>query len=426
MESRQPVGSRANGHRAGHHRRAAGALVTTACTIALSGVTALPAAADENVPLNSGECKFNTTDIKETPWSLQRLMMQQLWAHTKGEGVRVAVIDTGIDAGNDQIKPAIGAGGKTFVKDGKATEDRVGHGTKVAGIIAAQPRSTSGFYGLAPAAKVIPFQQTDQEKPGTADSLAKAVSAAVDEGVDIINISQGTDASEDLLPTLKAAVAKAADRGVLIVASAGNDGASGKEKRMYPAAFQEYDNVLAVAASDRNNERAAFSQPGDYVDIAAPGVDMVSTVPDGGNCVDQGTSFAAPYAAGAAALLKSLHKDWKPRELIWHLEQTAERVNRGPDHNIGWGVIDPVAALNDTTRPTGHPTPDKPTSQNNTKIQPAALTIGESPEDRRARISLYIVGGGLLAVAVVVGASIALRDWRRKTAIASHGETHHG
>ncbi|GAA3166303.1 MULTISPECIES: type VII secretion-associated serine protease mycosin [Streptomyces] len=395
--------------------------MTTACTIALSGVTALPAAADENVPLNSGECKFNTTDIKETPWSLQRLMTQQLWADTKGQGVRVAVIDTGIDAGNDQIKPAIGSGGQTFVKGGKPTEDRVGHGTKVAGIIAAQPRPSSGFYGLAPRAKVIPFQQTDQEKPGTADSLAKAINAAVAADVQIINISQGTDASEELLPTLKAAVAHAAKAGVLIVASAGNDGASGKEKRMYPAAFQEFDNVLAVAASDRNNERAAFSQPGDYVDIAAPGVDMVSTVPDGGNCVDQGTSFAAPYAAGAAALLKSLHKDWTPRELIWHLEQTAERVNQGPDHNIGWGVIDPVAALKDTTRPTSSPTPDKPVNQNTAKVQPAALIIGESPEDRRARISLYIVGGGLLAVAGVVGSSIALRDWRRKNGMITRG-----
>ncbi|MCB5909311.1 type VII secretion-associated serine protease mycosin [Streptomyces pinistramenti] len=422
------MGSRAIGHRSGH-RRAAGVLVTAACAVGLSCVSAAPASADENVPLNSGECKFNTSNIKETPWSLQRLLTKQLWAHGRGAGVKVAVIDTGIDAGNSQVAPSIGSGGKSYVKDGKKTQDRVGHGTKVAGIIAAKPQQpSSGFYGLAPDAKVIPFQQTDQEKAGTADSLAKAIDDAVAEHVDIINISQGTDANEALLPSLKRAVGDAAKQGILIVASAGNDGASGKEKTMYPAGFREFDNILAVAASDRNNERAPFSQPGNYVNIAAPGVDMVSTVPGGGNCVDQGTSFAAPYVAGAAALLKAQHKDWSARQLVWHLEQTAERVHRGPDHNIGWGVVDPVAALNDTTKPTAPPKPDKPsnTSNGGAEIQPAALTIGESPEERQARFAIYIVGGGLLAVAAVVGVSVALRDWRRKTGFTSHGESNNG
>lgn len=158
---------------------------------------------------------------------------------------------------------------------------------------------------------------------------------------------------------------------------------------------------------------------------------MVSTVPNGGNCVDQGTSFAAPYAAGTAALLIAKHKRdperWTPQQVIWHLEQTAERVRRGPDHNIGWGVVDPVAALNDDTRPTASPQPDKPSNAaDGSNIHPAALTIGESPEERRARIAIYIVGGGLLAVAAVVGSSVAIRDWRRKTGLTTHGEAKHG
>ncbi len=432
MESRKPVGSRAIGHRTGHRRRAAGALVTAACIVGLSSATAAPAVADPNVPLNSGECKFGTSDIKETPWSLQRLLTNQMWADTRGKGVSVAVIDTGIDAGNSQIRPNIQGAGKKFVAgDGKPTVDRVGHGTKVAGIIAAQPKLGSGFYGIAPEAKVIPLQQTSEEKAGTSDSLAAAIEYAVQLKVDIINISQGTDASEEKLIPLKAAIQKAARQNILIVASAGNDGASGKEKNMYPAAFQQFDNVLSVAASDRNNERAPFSQPGSWVDIAAPGVNMVSTVPDGGNCVDQGTSFAAPYAAGAAALLIAKHRNevprWTPQQVIWHLEKTAERVRPKADHNIGWGVVDPVAALNDDTRPTTEPQPDKPTNAaDGSNIQPAAVTIGESTEERRARISIYIVGGGLLAVAAVVGSSIAIRDWRRKTGLTPHGEASNG
>ncbi len=178
-----------------------------------------------------------------------------------------------------------------------------------------------------------------------------------------------------------------------------------------------------MAASDRNNERAPFSQSGKFVGIAAPGVDMVSTVPDGGNCVDQGTSFSAPYVAGAAALLKQKHPDWKPQELIWHLEETAERVRAGRDNYIGWGVVDPVAALNDNNKPTGPPQPDKPgNSAASIKVQAVAVPIGETTEDRRARISIYILGGGLLAVGVVVGSAIALRDWRRKTGFSRNGE----
>lgn len=126
-----------------------------------------------------------------------------MWADTHGEGVRVAVIDTGIDAGNSQIKPNIEGAGKKFVGGGgKPTVDQVGHGTKVAGIIAARPKLGSGFYGIAPKAKVIALQQTSEEKAGTADSLAAAIEYAVQLKVNIINISQGTDASaEKLIPS---------------------------------------------------------------------------------------------------------------------------------------------------------------------------------------------------------------------------------
>ncbi|UNO39652.1 type VII secretion-associated serine protease mycosin [Streptomyces sp. MST-110588] len=426
------MGSRALSHRAGPRLRTATALAAATCAVGLS--CAAPAAADTNVPLNNGQCTFGTDDIKETPWSLQRLLTRQMWAYGAGSGVKVAVIDTGVDAGNEQIRPALGSEGKSYVKSAdkktaaKATDDQVGHGTKVAGIIAARPKAGSGFIGIAPKATILPFQQTDKEKGGTADTLATAIKDAVGAGADIINISQGTNANPVLLKTLQSAVDYAEEKNVLIVASAGNGGASGEEQNMYPAAFKN-SNVMAVAASDRNNERAPFSQAGDFVDIAAPGVDMVSTVPNGGNCVDQGTSFAAPYAAGAAALLigkhKAEHDKWKPREVIWHLEKTAERVRKDRDHNIGWGVVDPVAALNDNTKPTAAPTPDSDASSaanTGANIQPAVLTLGESPEERRARIAIYIIGGGALAVATVVGTAIALRDWRRKTGFSTHGE----
>ncbi|MEU9116604.1 S8 family serine peptidase [Streptomyces sp. NPDC048483] len=355
-----------------------------------------------------------------------------MWPSKKeqGQGVKVAVVDTGVDKDNKQLASAFGSGGGLSIAGGgKPYQDQVGHGTKVAGIIAARPMEGSGFTGIAPGATIVPFKTTNSEKGSTANDLAKAIDKAVAQHVDVINISQGTDASRDRLVPLEAAVKNAEDNGVLIVASAGNGGADGGEKNMWPAAYSEYhSNVLAVAASDRNNERAPFSQSGAFVNIAAPGVSMVSTVPDGGNCVDQGTSFAAPYAAGAAALLIAKHKHdepggkWKPEEVIWHLEKTAERVKRNRDIFIGWGVIDPVAALNDNERPTGEPKPDKRADNAaGLNIQPVSVSLGESAEDRRSRIAVYILGGGIFAVGAVAGSAIALRDWRRKNSLNTRG-----
>lgn len=118
--------------------------------------------------------------------------------------------------------------------------------------------------------------------------------------------------------------------------------------------------MLAVAASDRNNARAPFSQSGPFVGVAAPGIDMVSTVPVGGNCVDQGTSFAAPYVSGVAALIRAKHPEWSYKQVITQIEQTADRTKAGRDDFVGWGVIDPAAAVNDdTTAPSADgPKPD--------------------------------------------------------------------
>ncbi|MFD7918534.1 S8 family serine peptidase [Streptomyces sp. NPDC059740] len=401
----------------------AGALVTVVCATGMACLPTVPASAG-TVPLDTGDCKFGGPWVKEVPWSLQRLLTDQMWADgNKGQGVKVAVIDTGVDAANQQIKPAI-SGSKSFV-GGDARQDEVGHGTKVAGIIAARQMKASGFYGLAPESTVLALQTASDEKGGTAARLATAIDYAVKQHVDIINISQGTEDSVTKLGDLAAAVTRADAANILIVASAGNDGADGKVRKTYPAAF-ENKNVLAVAASDRNNERAPFSQAGDFVDLAAPGVNMVSDVPDGGNCVDQGTSFAAPYAAGAAALVASKAKAagsrWTPQEIIWHLEQTADRVRLGRDDNIGWGVVDPVKAVNDFRKPTAAPVPDKNTAAAGAHVRPVAITLGESAEQRQTRYAIYILGGTLLLVAAVVGGSIALRDWRRKNGITTHGE----
>ena len=422
------MGNRVTGQGAGRLRARARASLALLCALGCLGSAAAPAAADEADPpaeLHAGQCNFPSKDIKGTPWPLQRLLFEEIWKDTKGKGVRIAVIDSGVDKKNKQLASAV-AKGRDFVESGDGTKDPVGHGTKVAGIIAARPKDGTGFKGIAPEATIIPIRSHDAEGSGNVGRLVKAINYAVDLKVDIINISQGASAKLPPGNALEKAVQRAVREDILIVASAGNEGESGKVKETYPAA---YDGVLGVAASDRNNERAWFSQPGDFVDVAAPGVDIVSTVPKGGHCLDSGTSFAAPYVTGVAALVRAKHPTWTSQEVIWHLQETAERAQPDRNINIGWGVVDPMAALDDDTKPTGETKPDRNAivdAEAAKKIHPAELTLSETPQERRARYGIYVFGVGLFAVATIVGSARAIRDWRRKHSPSTHGEAHNG
>ena len=371
------------------------------------------------------QCTFPSKKYAGRPWSLQRVLLDELWRQSRGKDVRVAVIDTGVDVKNAQLTRAVDASsGRNFLpKDAKddngdpiergkenGTTDTVGHGTRVAGIVAARPAEGTGFVGLAPDATIIPVQQNDAEGNGTAETLANAIDYAIQAKADVINISQDTANAVEPDPTLKAAVDAALAQEIVIVASAGNDGLGGKVKRTYPAS---YEGVLAVAASDRNNERAPFSQAGEFVGVAAPGVDMISTVPGGGHCSDSGTSFSAPYVAGVAALIKAKHSDWTQRRIVAQIQQTAERSVAGHDRLVGWGVVDPVRALTEDDHPIESPVANEGVTRAEAPT-PAELHLGETAEERTARLSTYAVVGAVVVVAVLSGAAVAWRDGRRR------------
>ncbi|MFC9283637.1 type VII secretion-associated serine protease mycosin [Streptomyces collinus] len=394
----------------------AAALAVTACLLAA------PVAAADSV---TDQCTFSKKNHKYTgtPWSLQRVNLDELWTESKGKGVKVAVIDTGVDTANQQLTHAVDASlGANYLppKDGKGqpiergnkqgTTDTVGHGTRVAGIIAARPVKGTGFVGLAPEATIIPIKQNDAEGHGTSDTLAKAINHAVAAGAQVINISQDTANAVAPGGPLQNAVDEALKRKIVVVASAGNDGIDGNSKRTYPAS---YPGVLAVAASDRNNEKAPFSQAGDWVGVAAPGVDMISTVPKGGHCSDNGTSFSAPYVAGVAALIKAKHPQWTAQEVTAQIEQTAERSITGHDRLVGWGVVDPVRALTEDDHPIEDPHPDAGLTHAEAPT-PARLTLGETPQERTARIATYVAVGVAVLVAGLGGGAVALRDARRR------------
>ncbi|MFK0042495.1 type VII secretion-associated serine protease mycosin [Streptomyces sp. NPDC090741] len=411
---------------------ARGALVCAALAAALSGTTAAAgaaAAAPYPQPVHApaaplalagaGECTFPMKkQIADRPWALQRLLLDALWAQTKGKDkngkpVRVAVIDTGVDRANPQLSGAIDVGaGKDLVdpKGGDGTTDTVGHGTKVAGLIAARPQEGTGFVGLAPDATIIPIRQNDGQGKGNALSLGQAIDHAVSKGAQVINISQDTDVPLSADSELGKAVQRAVDAKVVVVASAGNDGMTGEKRKTYPAAFP---GVLAVAASDRNNERAAFSQPGDFIGVAAPGVDMVSTVPGFGQCIDNGTSFSAPYVAGLAALLRAKHEDWTPQQIIWQIQGTAERSVNGRDDYVGWGVVDPVRAVTQDHEAPKAPVPD-PGPPPAAAPEAAALRMTETAQEREERFGTYALGIAGVLIAVIAGTATVVRDARKR------------
>ncbi|MFJ6317060.1 type VII secretion-associated serine protease mycosin [Streptomyces californicus] len=395
--------------------------VSAAAAVLLVTLPALPAAAEDTT-----SCTFPSKKYPGRPWSLQRVLLDELWKQSTGKGVRVAVIDTGVDVRNEQLKPAVDTeAGSNFLPKGlktpdgvkiergkeNGTTDTVGHGTKVAGIIAAREAKGTGFTGIAPDATIIPIQQNDAEGHGDTATLADAITYAVDKAdADVINISQDTADAVKPSTKLKQAVDRALAQQVVVVASAGNDGLGGNVKETYPASF---DGVLAVASSDRNNERAPFSQSGDFVGIAAPGVDMVSTVPGGGHCADNGTSFSAPYVAGVAALIRAKHRDWTQAQIVAQIQQTAERSVAGHDNAVGWGVVDPVRALTEDDRPIDRPVASEGMSKGKAPT-PAELPLGETADERNARLATYVVAGGGVLVAAIAGTAVAVRDRRRR------------
>ncbi|MFI7141956.1 type VII secretion-associated serine protease mycosin [Streptomyces massasporeus] len=398
--------------------------VTAATLLTTAPVVLAPPATAADLPY-SDQCAFPNGKYPGRPWSLQRVLLDELWSQSTGKDMRVAVIDTGVDVTNPQLTDAVDVkSGRNFlprnlkdddgnpIERGKenGTTDTVGHGTKVAGIIAARPAKGTGFVGLAPDATIIPIQQNDAEGNGDVGTLTDAIRYAIQAGADVINISQDTTKPMTSTSDLKLAIDQALARKIVVVASAGNDGLGGNVKETYPAS---YEGVLAVAASDRNNERAAFSQSGEFVGVAAPGVDMISTVPKGGHCSDNGTSFSAPYVAGLAALIKAKHPDWTARQIVAQIEQTAERTTAGHDRLVGWGVVDPVRALTQDEHPMESPNPQAGLGRPEAPT-PAEFQIGETAEERNARLATYVAVGAAVLVAGMGGTAVALRDARRR------------
>lgn len=267
------------------------------------------------------------TTAEHIPWGIDQIGARAAWRRGyTGQGIFVAVVDTGISPHMDLAEPVRGA---TLIPGSNSYNDDHGHGTHVAGTIAALKENSRGVVGVAPGARLLAVKVLARDGFSRGDSVAHGVTWAANNGARVINLSLGSRAASD---SLRRAVVYARSRNVIICAAAGNDYGAPVS---YPAAFD--DACIAVAATDRENRRAPFSNRGPQVDLSAPGVLIRSTHLGNGYREMNGTSMATPHVSGVAAIVLSQHPDLTPLALQRHLEATATRL--GAPDQYGRGLV---------------------------------------------------------------------------------------
>lgn len=274
---------------------------------------------------------------------LESLQLDAAHEVTTGEGVLVAILDTGVDADHEMFGGRAVAGWD-FVDDDADPDDvpqgldadgdgladeTWGHGTHVAGIVAQ----------VAPDAEIMSYRVLDSEGTGRVFAVAAAIFDATDRGADVINLSFGLD-RQSKSKMLGDALKHAKNEGVIVVAAAGNDGLGDKR---YPAAEKD---VMSVGAHDRGAEQmASFANHGDWVEVAAPGVAVMSALPDGRFGTWTGSSMAAPFVTGQAALLAAFAPDEKSKKVIEAIRKSSRKPGRG--HKIKHGMIDILGSIDE-------------------------------------------------------------------------------
>jgi type VII secretion-associated serine protease mycosin len=338
-------------------------------------------------------------EVTGTPWPQERLRFSQVWRLTRGEGVRVAVVDSGVDAAHPQLRGVV-----TDQVDltGTDARDCVGHGTAVAGIIAGQDLTSRGVpvLGVAPAAKILAIKQS-AGRSGDVSRLAAAIRRAADLGADVINVSvQAHDA-----PELKAAVAYAQEQDAVIVAAAGNVEQDGGE--VTPAYPAEYPGVIAVGAASPDGDKPDFSNGATRVSVTAPGAGITSAWTGGGYRTGlDGTSFAAPFVSGVAALVRARYPDLDHWQVKRRIEQTAEG---GGAAGTGAGLINPLQAVTSVLPP-----PDGPATASAAAAPPLVLPAAPVPDPRTRTVAVGITAGAAGVTAIVVFVALMLPRARRR------------
>jgi type VII secretion-associated serine protease mycosin len=322
--------------------------------------------------------------LRSSQWALDQVTFEAARAAVDTAGVVVAVIDTGVDASHEDLAGAV-LPGWDFVRGVPGGDhDPYGHGTHVAGIVAATAGNGLGVAGAAPGVRILPVRVLGDDGYGWTSDIAKGIRWAADQGADVINLSLGGTSGAGIY---RSAIDYAVNtKGAVVVAAAGNEYQDGNPVE-YPAADPD---TLAVGATTSKGQRAWFSNTGTYVDLAAPGSSIIAPCPVLASiCGDpsgyrrlSGTSMATPYVAAAAALLRAAHPDASPRQVRTWLESTATDAGApGPDVEFGAGIVSPLAALTagDAVPPPSEPTPPSTPPPPPAPVAPEPAPVAPEP-----------------------------------------------
>ncbi|UOX85119.1 S8 family serine peptidase [Amycolatopsis sp. FBCC-B4732] len=340
------------------------------------------------------------------PWGQRQIDPSRIWPLTRGDGQLVAVIGTGVDGQNRQFAPGQLEGGA-----GTESADCDGRGTIAAGIVGAQPDPSTTFAGVAPGARLLPIRYTDSSSRDGGDpgALAGAIDTALDRhaGVILIAVPAAFDS-----PALSGAVSRARSEGAVVVSAAS---ATQQGARTYPTATS---GVLGVGSVNQAGEPVQ-TEAGDYVGVAAPGAELVSTSAGAGGAIahrwpvtDPG--LAAAYVAGVAALVRAYHPDLTGDQVATRLTLTAHRpASGGHDPRLGWGVLDAYAAVSSTLPADIAPPGSAAPAATEPDVVPAAAPARHPSDVPAATIAL--AGVALAAAAGVTVAAVRRarrRGWR--------------
>ncbi|MFD9436252.1 S8 family serine peptidase [Streptomyces sp. NPDC060002] len=376
-------------------------------------------------------------DAQSQQWYLSAMKADEMWKVSTGKGVKVAVVDSGVNPNTPSLKGQVLAGEVPKALAYKATDDYLGHGTSMAELIVGTGAG-GGLKGIAPGAKVVPYRialkgltnKADKEKAPNEASVIKAVA---DSDVKIISMSFTIDVA---YPEVEAAVKYAQSKGKLLIAGTGN-GAEEKNFIGYPAA---YPYVVGVAASDESGKVAKFSEHGNYVDLAAPGIGVPTWCDETfrSYCDGEGTSIATAIASASAALIWSAHPNWTANQVLASLIDTAGRdwAKDDPSTYLGYGLIRPRKVLENSAFNPGPASTDPLARENATGVtdeagntpsasaptpQPTKATAGgktsaaASTSDTSDNTATWIALGAAAAVLVIGGGAFAVIRSRRAT-----------
>jgi len=369
-----------------------------AAIVAIALATLLPAAPARADSFRSAE------------WHLTFLKVAQAQAITKGEGVVVGVVDSGVYPHPDLRRNLLKGTDIVSAGSGDGQIDQEGHGTEMAGLIAGHGNSSnSGFLGIAPGAKILPVRIANAVNNGGSLKLGDGIEWAVKHGAKVVNVSAS------VAPTfnLQDGIAAADSADAVVVASNGNR--SQDPSLAFPAAIP---GVLAVGAIDRSAKHASFSVTGPATQICAPGVDILAPEPKDKYAKIDGTSPATAIVSGAAALVRAKFPQLSAQEVIHRLTATATDIGKpGRDDECGFGVLNIVKALTANVPPLVTSTPTSSASATTAATTPAAgpTTAAASPEATPTSKSTVFVVLGVIAVILFGGGFAFLSARRRKT-----------